>query len=429
MKYIKKILFIFILSLFISVPVYALDTSLKVYDDANLLTIEEENAVKKLIDTYISTYNMDMVVVTSKDTSSYTSGTNYAESYYKTNGFGLNNHKDGIIIFIDNTNNDNYAYLFSIGEAAFVYDKNRLSTIFTELSNSSNNDYYQLFESFISKATTYAKAGRVSGYENAYIDENGLIKYNEETKTYSKVYDDAKLLNPSEKENLNKLAEDFVKKYKMDLIIVTTLDSTSASSTKAYAQNLYDYNKFGIGDTFDGILVLIDRTYGYNDVEIVTTGKSILIYDDARIERILDAMEGMVSSGHYKMFEAFINKASEYAEAGVAPSNSNKYIDKNGDLITKRIFPIIPFMLVSIALSSIVVGILIFKNKMVKKETKAMAYLDQKTINFTRKEDSFVNTHTTRTYIPRDTGSSGGGGSSTSRGSSGRSHGGGGRRM
>lgn len=430
MKHIKKLLFIFILSLFIAIPVNGLDATLKVYDAADILTKEEEETLKELIDNYIDTYNIDMVLVTSKDTSSYTSGSNYAASYYQTNGFGLNTHKDGIILFMDTSNNDNSVYLYSHGEAVFIYDSNRLTTMFTELSKTFNSNYYQTFESFIEKSTTYAKEGRTLEYENAYVDEYGYIKYKEDTKTYSKVYDKAKLLTSSEKEALNKLAEDFVSKYKMDLIILTTSDSTSASNSMAYAQDFYDYNNFGIGPTFDGILVLIDRTYGNNRVEIVTTGKSILVYDDDRIERILDAMEEMVSSGHYKMLEAFINKATTYAESGVAPSNANKYIDENGDLMTKRVFPIFGFIIFSIILPSIIVGVLIFKNKMVKKATKAMAYLDQKTINFTRREDRFINTHTTRTHIPRDNGgSSGGGGSSTSIGSSGRSHGGGGRSM
>ena len=69
---------------------------------------------------------------------------------------------------------------------------------------------------------------------------------------------------------------------------------------------------------------------------------------------------------------------------------------------------------------------------MVRKETRAAAYLNQNSVNFSRKEDRFIRTDMDRRYSPRNTSSSGGGrsgGSSISRSSSGRSHGGGGRRM
>lgn len=250
--------------------------------------------------------------------------------------------------------------------------------------------------------------------------------------TTLKVYDDADLLTDDEEQLLREQAQAFVSKYDMDLVIVTT-SYNEGKGTQNYAQDFYDYNGFGVGDTYDGILFLIDRTYGYNDTWMVTTGHAILVYDDARINAILDDIYYSKDNGYYAMFETFISSSSYYAEEGVAPSNEDMTIDENGNYVEKRVFPVGKSLIISFAVSTIVVLILMFKNKMVKKETRAAAYLDQSTINFSRKEDRFITTHTTRTYSPRNTssGGSGGsrGGSSISRGSSGRSHGGGGRRM
>ena len=244
--------------------------------------------------------------------------------------------------------------------------------------------------------------------------------------TSIKVYDDADLLTDYEEQLLSEKANSFVDKYDMDLVIVTTAYN-EGKGTQGYAQDFYDYNDFGVGDNHDGILFLIDRTYGYNDTWMVTTGHAILVYDDARIESILDDIYYSRNDGYYAMFETFISSSSDYAESGIAPSNEGMEIDENGNYVAKREFPLFKSLLISVAVSTIIVVILIFKNKMVKKETRAGAYLDQSTINFSRKEDRFITTHTTRTYSPRN--SSSGGGSSVSRGSSGRSHGGGGRRM
>ncbi len=245
--------------------------------------------------------------------------------------------------------------------------------------------------------------------------------------TSLKIYDDANLLTPEEEANLKLKIDAFIEEYKMDMVLVTTSDNSSSGSTKHYAQDFYDYNGFGMGDTRDGILILIDRTYGYNDLWITTTGEAILIYDDNRINSILDDMVDQKPYGYYSMFEAFIDSSSAYALNGVAPSNKDYYIDEDGNYLRKRTFPWIWITILTLAVPSIVVGILMAKNKMIKKATQATAYLDQNSIEYTRKEDRFITTHTSSTYIPRNTGGSGGG-SSIHSSHSGVSHGGGGRR-
>lgn len=250
--------------------------------------------------------------------------------------------------------------------------------------------------------------------------------------TSLKVYDDADLLTESEEIKLRELALNFVEQYDMDIVLVTT-SNNNGKGTQDYAQDFYDYNEFGLNDTYDGLLFLIDRTYGYNDTWITTTGQAILVYDDIRIDSILDDIYYSKDYGYYSMFETFIESSSKYAAMGIAESNENMYIDEYGNYLQKRNFNVFKSLALSIVVSTVIVVIFLLRNRMVKKATYAREYLDKKSISFSRKDDRFISSHTDKTYSPRDTGSSGGsrrsGGSSISRGSSGRSHGGGGRRM
>ena len=93
--------------------------------------------------------------------------------------------------------------------------------------------------------------------------------------------------------------------------------------------------------------------------------------------------------------------------------------------------PTINYLLIiilSLLVPSIVVGIFIEKNKMVKKALNANYYILKDSININDKSDKFITTHTTSVRINTESSSGFSGGSSVSRGSSGTMHGGGGGR-
>ena len=241
-----------------------------------------------------------------------------------------------------------------------------------------------------------------------------------------KIYDYAQELSPTEEKDLKKLVDNYIENYNMDMVLVTVKYHTK-NSTKQYAQDFYDYNGFGIGDTNDGILFVIDFTYGNRNIEIVTTGEAIKMYDDYRINKILDDITYKKDTSYYNWFKIFIDDASSFAKDGVPSSNKHVYIDKYGN---PEIFPW-PFIIItSLIVPTIVIIILIFKNRMVRKHVNANFYINENSLNITTRSDKFITTHTTSVRI-NDSSSSGGriGGSSVSRGSSGVSHGGGGRSL
>ena len=249
---------------------------------------------------------------------------------------------------------------------------------------------------------------------------------------FEKVYDFADLFTSTEESNLYNLINTFISKYNIDMVIVTINDNNK-SSAMAYADDFYDYNDFGKGTTFDGLLFLIDMDN--REMWISTTGQAILMYNDDRIDNILDTAYTYISSEKYfNCAKSFITTASSYASQGIPSNNKDYIIDENGEYkknTTKSIknFPFLFTIIISLILSSIFIFIARSKHKTIKKATQANHYLIKNSINITNKEDKFINSHVSKIYDPPSSSSGSRGGSSTHRSSSGRSHGGGGRRF
>ena len=243
----------------------------------------------------------------------------------------------------------------------------------------------------------------------------------------AKVYDYAMVLTTSEEKKLKEDIYEYINKYNMDMVLVT-VKYHEKNSTKEYAEDFYDYNGFGLNSTYDGIIFVIDFNFGYTDIYISTTGQAIRIYDDYRIDNMLDNIASKKNSGYYSMFNKFIADASSYASYGVPSSNLNTTINGNGDLVY---MPYSTIIILSIIVPTIVLLIFVFKNKMVRKSINASYYLKEDSVIINSRSDRFITTHTSSVRINDSSSSSGGrvGGSSVSRGSSGRSHGGGGRRL
>lgn len=243
-----------------------------------------------------------------------------------------------------------------------------------------------------------------------------------------KIYDFADLLTDYEENNLYKLANEFINLYNMDLALVTIDDNYSTA--QVYADDFYDYNNFGVGEIRSGLLVLIDMDT--REFYISTTGEAILMYNDYRIDSILDDMtNSMIRGYYYQAFQISIESLSEFAEAGIPEGNKNSYIDDNGNYVyvENKEFPILEFIVVSAIGATIILVIFISKNKLVKKAYAASSYLDENNKIINNLGDVFLTTHTSSYRIESSSNSGSSGRSSTHRSSSGSSHGGGGRRF
>lgn len=225
--------------------------------------------------------------------------------------------------------------------------------------------------------------------------------------TSLKVYDDAMLFTEEELEDLRERAAELCEVKKIDIVIVTTYD-TRGRSSKEFADDYYDYNGFGKGDDYTGLLLLIDMAQ--RNVWISTTGKCIRYFNDKRIDDILDRITPYLTAGKYATAaDLFLDEVERTPTTPLQRA-------------TSRIFT---NALIAICVSGIAVRQMGKYNKG-KKTTDANTYLDKYSLVLRFNRDTHIRTAVTKRYIES---SSSRGGSSTHRGSSGRSHGGGGRRF
>ena len=240
-----------------------------------------------------------------------------------------------------------------------------------------------------------------------------------------KVYDFAELLTPSEEEQIYNQVQKFINKTDLDLAIVTINDNNKLSPME-YADDFYDYNDFGTDSEYSGVLFLVDMDT--RDIYMSTTGKAISMYSDYRIGTTLDAIYQDFSNENYLHgITKFVTILKNYDTIGLPSNKDSKYaISDDGDVCRK--FPWLIVLGVPFAITAIVIGILIHKNKLVRVATSSREYLDRDSLKIKTVSDRLVSTNTIA--VPRSSGSSsGGGGSSRHSGSSGRSHGGGGHRF
>ena len=250
--------------------------------------------------------------------------------------------------------------------------------------------------------------------------------------TSEKVYDFANVLTTEEKELLKEKIDKYIETYNMDMAVVT-VKYHNYYSTEQYADEFYDTNGFGIGSTEDGLVCVIDFSKGISFYEHISTkGNAIIMYDDYRINKILDAIDDEYykdNTNYYMMFDAFIDKSSYYASLGIPDSNKNVRLDDNGMPYEIKPFPWFGISLASLITSTIIVLVLVFRNKMVHKAKNADEYIDKGSINITNRVDQFVTTNTTRVRVSSPSSGGGGGhaGGSSFHSSGGGFHGGGGR--
>lgn len=245
-----------------------------------------------------------------------------------------------------------------------------------------------------------------------------------------KIYDFEEVLTDEEYNELKRLIDEYVEKTKMDLVIVIKdIPYSNDSVNEDYAADFYDYNDFGIDfKNYSGTL-LLRNTYAEDPYyDMYAFGDAQLYYDYNRMQNILDGIYNDLHSGnYYDGFKRYISYLNRYYAQGY---DKNAYVvDRNGYVHLKYHYPGLIIFLVSSIVTLVTMIILVKKNKMVMKATKAEQYLDRSNIKINNREDQFISTHTTSYTISSDSGGGfGGGGSHSSSGSSGGGHSSGGGR-
>lgn len=244
--------------------------------------------------------------------------------------------------------------------------------------------------------------------------------------TSLKIYDFSDILTDEEEKSLREKMITFQTKTNMDIVILTVnLPYAYDSTNEDYAADFYDYNDFGLNySNYSGILLLRNTYENDPYFNIYTFGEAQLYFTYSRLENILDDIYPYFKNGsnYLKGMNKYIDSLSDYYDSGKPYSSKYDKLDENG-IVIKGFYP---SYFVYIVISSIIACIVTFiergRHKMIKKSTQASDYLDKKTVNYTRKEDIFLRTHTTSHVISS---SSSGGGSHVGSSGGGHSSGGG----
>lgn len=151
----------------------AVDANEKVYDFADLFTETEEEDLYNKINEYISSYKMDLAVVTINENNKYRAQ-DYADDFYDYNNFGINKSRDGVLFLIDMDTRK--IHMTTTGQAIKMYDDKRIDDALELVyQHMTDEEYYTGTIKFINKIKEDANSGVPSSNKNMVIDENGNV--------------------------------------------------------------------------------------------------------------------------------------------------------------------------------------------------------------------------------------------------------------
>lgn len=253
-----------------------------------------------------------------------------------------------------------------------------------------------------------------------------------------RVFDNAKLFDASEKEELEQKLSSFREEWQMDLGVLTT-ESTGRKTVESFADDFYDQQGMGEGSSHSGALIVIDM--GSRELYISTLGDMADYLTDERIEAVLDSAYGYASEADYAgCAAAAVDRIASYMDDGV-PAGQYDYIRK--DYRPSLEWYEILFAAAIAAAAAVMPCIGVINQYKMKKERRQslnyhFSYRGSSDFKYDVVNDMFINKMVTQRRIPRNTGGSGPGGrgpgsfagrTTLHRSSSGRMHGGGGRKF
>lgn len=152
---------IILLILFLNIGIVKANDT-RVFDEANLFTIEEIQDLETRAERIALEHSIDMIIVTIDDAKGKSSR-DYADDYYDSNNFGFNGSKDGILFLIDMDNRE--TYISTSGEAIKYLTDERIESIIQLVISSGLKDenFYGASLGFLKGSENYLEMGIPQG--------------------------------------------------------------------------------------------------------------------------------------------------------------------------------------------------------------------------------------------------------------------------
>lgn len=229
----------------------------------------------------------------------------------------------------------------------------------------------------------------------------------------SRMEDYADLLDSTEELNIRNMLDEVSQELAFDIVIVTT-NSTDGKSAQAYADDFFDYNGYGYGENYDGVLLLINMEY--REWYISTTGYGMEAITNSEVQEIGGELVEYLSYGDYEgAFTAFADLIEEEVNA----ERDSEVLD-----VGEILFRLLIAAVIGMGLAFIPMTVMKKKMNNVAMKNEASDYLKRDRIQIKENRDMFLYSTVSRQRKPKENSSGGG-----HIGSSGRSHGGGGGRF
>ena len=251
--------------------------------------------------------------------------------------------------------------------------------------------------------------------QDSLIPEDKIIP---EERLLPRLVDNADLLNSEEVEELTKKLDEISERQNLDIVVITSNNLEEGHTATSFADDIFDYNGFGMGENRDGILLLISMEE--RDWAISTTGYGIEVFTDAGLDYMTDNFLSYLSNGDY--FEGF-NAFADLSDEFITKARTEKPYDTD-NMPQKSLSPLwILYSLIGGAVIAFIATFIMKGNlKTVIKDNYAANYFISDSLKFSESKDLFLYDVVTRQPIPSKSSSSSG--SSTHTSSSGSSHGG-----
>lgn len=234
-----------------------------------------------------------------------------------------------------------------------------------------------------------------------------------------RLVDQADLLTEEEEAELGEKLDEISERQQYD-VVVATVNSLEGKTAEAFADDTYDYNGYGFGESRDGILLLISMEE--RDWWISTCGEGITAFTDAGLDYIAEKFTPMLSGENYK--GAFV-KYAELCDQFITQAATGEPYDV--DNMPKG--TVAPFWIFGDLAIGCLIGLGMANRKKKRLKTvhmkkEAMDYAVAGTLILHASTDHMINKRLTTRTISSSSDSDSEGGSSTHTSSSGSTHGG-----
>ena len=146
----------------------------RVIDEARLLNSSEINLLDEKINKLIEKTNLDVVIVTTNNTSGKSS-MEYADDFYDYNGYGFDKEHSGILLLINMEERE--VWISTTGKGVEYYTDGRIDNILDSIEEYlAGGDYYKACDWFLNKVDKYYSDGIPKGFQR--IEERNDFKTN-----------------------------------------------------------------------------------------------------------------------------------------------------------------------------------------------------------------------------------------------------------